>query len=331
MATGQRKRIFITGGSGCVGHYLADALIHQTEHELFFLVRHPEKVRFPVASRPGVHLLTGDVRDEAVYAALLPSVQVAILLATQWGGEGTFAVNVDANLRIMQLLNPQVCEQVMYFSTASILDRQLRLLPQAKTLGTEYIRSKCACYEALPTLPIYHRITVFFPTLIFGGDKDKPLSHVATGLAALPGYLRWVRWLRADGCFHFIHAQDIAQVVLYYLDRPAQAFRQFVLGNEVVTLNEAVRELCAYWGLRVPPWQLDLTPRRVAWLMRVARWLGMPLIPWDDFCAAYRYFCYEPVVHPGRLGLTPHCTTLPEVLAALGIPPAYASRKICGT
>ena len=316
------KRIFITGGSGCVGHYLADALIHQTDHELFFLVRHPHKLRFDGAYRPGVQVLTGDVRDESVYAALLPSVQVAILLATQWGGEGTFAVNVDANLRIMQLLDPQVCEQVMYFSTASILDRQLRVLPQAKTLGTEYIRSKCACYEALPTLPIYDRITVFFPTLIFGGDQDKPLSHVATGLHQLPRYLRWVRWLRADGCFHFIHAQDIAQVVLHYLERPAREFRQCVLGNEVIGINEAVRELCDYFGLSVPPWQFHLTPRRVAWLMRVARWLGVPFIPRDDFCAQYRYFCYEPVVHPGRLGLTPYCQNLRELLQVLGIPPA---------
>lgn len=314
-----KKRIFITGGSGCVGHYLAELLIQQTEHELFFLVRNPSKLKFNFQSRPDVHLILGDLQDLTPYLQLLPTMNSAVLLATQWGGEDTFKVNVTANLRIMQALNPQVCEQVIYFSTASILDQQLRLLPQAKTLGTEYIRSKVACYEELPKLPIYDRLTVMFPTLIFGGGKDKPATHIATGLDQLPRYLRWARWVRADGCFHFIHAQDIAQVLMYYLAHPGGEFRQFVLGNEVVWLNDALQELCAYFGIRIPPWRLNLTPRRVAFLMGVARWLGAQFIPWDDFCAEYRYFRYEPVMHPRRLGLPSHCPTLRELLVRLDI------------
>ncbi|MFM7577798.1 MAG: NAD(P)-dependent oxidoreductase, partial [Microcystaceae cyanobacterium] len=35
------KRLFITGISGCIGHYLADLLIEQTDYELFLLVRNP--------------------------------------------------------------------------------------------------------------------------------------------------------------------------------------------------------------------------------------------------------------------------------------------------
>ncbi len=315
-----KKRIFITGGSGCVGHYLAEMLIQKTEHELFFLIRNPHKLKFNFQSRPGVHLIPGTLQDTTPYIELLPSMNSAILLATQWGGEDTFKVNLTGNLSLMQALNPQICEQVIYFSTASILDQNLQLLPQAKTLGTEYIRSKFMCYEQLPTLPIYHRLTVVFPTLIFGGDKDKPPTHISTGLDQLPRYLRWVRWVRADGCFHFIHAQDIAQILLYYLAHPPQEFRQFVLGNEVIWLNDAVQELCDYFGVRIPPWRLNLTPRRVAFLMRVARWLGAQFIPWDDFCAEYRYFCYEPVVHPSRLGLPACCQTLSELLGVLGIP-----------
>lgn len=316
------QRIFITGGSGCVGHYLAEKLINHTEHELFFLVRNPNKLTFNFHTRPGVHLLTGDLQNITPFVELLPTMNSVVLLATQWGGDKTFAVNVEANLRIMQALNPAVCEQVIYFSTASILDKNLQLLPQAKTLGTEYIRSKYICYEELKKLAVYNRLTVMFPTLIFGGDKDKPYSHISTGLDQLPRYLKWLRWLRADGCFHFIHAQDIAEVLLYYLAHPAGEFRQFVLGNEVIFLNQALRELCTYFGLNVPRWQLDLTPRRVAFLMRVARWLGVQFIPWDDFCAEYRYFCYEPVLNPTQLGLTPHCQTLSELLVVLGIPSA---------
>lgn len=316
------KRIFITGGSGCVGHYLAEMLIQQTEHELFFLVRNPDKLKFNFQSRPGVHLIRGDLQDTSPYIDLISSMNGAILLATQWGGDDTFKVNLTGNISIMQALDPQVCEQVIYFSTASILDQKLQLLPQAKTLGTEYIRSKFLCYEKLQTLPVYDRLTVMFPTLIFGGEKDKPPTHISTGLVQLRRYLQWVRWVRTDGCFHFIHARDVAQILMYYLAHPGREFRQFVLGNEVVWLNDAVRELCDYFGVNIPPWQLNLTPRRVVFLMRVARWLGVQFIPWDDFCAEYRYFRYEPVIHPRCLELTPHCRTLSELLAVSGIPAA---------
>ncbi|MCS7031083.1 MAG: NAD(P)-dependent oxidoreductase, partial [Gloeomargarita sp. SKYG116] len=258
------KRIFITGGSGCVGHYVADLLIHQTDYELFFLIRRPEKLHFHFQSRPGVHLIVGDLQDAAPYAHLLPTMDAVILLATKWGGDATFDVNVTGNLGIMKALDPDRCEQVIYFSTASILDRQLHLLPEAKTLGTEYIRSKYTCYEALADLPIYPRITVIFPTLIFGGEPGKPASHIVTELDQLPRWLWWLRWLRADACFHFIHAQDIAQVVAYFLAHPPAGFRQFVLGNDVIFVNQALQELCDYFGMRLPPWRLNLTPERVA-------------------------------------------------------------------
>lgn len=51
------KRIFITGASGCIGHYITEALIQQTDHELFLLVRNPQKLRLKYLDRSRVHLL----------------------------------------------------------------------------------------------------------------------------------------------------------------------------------------------------------------------------------------------------------------------------------
>ncbi|NJK53172.1 MAG: NAD(P)-dependent oxidoreductase, partial [Leptolyngbyaceae cyanobacterium SU_3_3] len=48
------KRIFVTGASGCIGHYIAETLIQETEHELFLMVRNPDKLKFDVHARPGV-------------------------------------------------------------------------------------------------------------------------------------------------------------------------------------------------------------------------------------------------------------------------------------
>ena len=38
-------RIFITGASGCIGHYLVETLIENTDHELFLMMRNPAKLR----------------------------------------------------------------------------------------------------------------------------------------------------------------------------------------------------------------------------------------------------------------------------------------------
>ena len=58
-------------------------------------------------------------------------------------------MNVDAVKELLRLTNPAVLEQVIYFSTASILDRQLRLLPEAEAHGTEYIQTKASCLGQL--------------------------------------------------------------------------------------------------------------------------------------------------------------------------------------
>ena len=42
------QRIFITGASGCIGHYVLESLIDQSEHELFLLLRDPNKLQIDI-------------------------------------------------------------------------------------------------------------------------------------------------------------------------------------------------------------------------------------------------------------------------------------------
>ena len=65
------KRILVTGASGCIGHYIAEALIQETEHELFLLVRNPDKLKLNVHARPGVTVIRGDMRDIEQHSSLL--------------------------------------------------------------------------------------------------------------------------------------------------------------------------------------------------------------------------------------------------------------------
>ncbi|MEL7053822.1 MAG: NAD(P)H-binding protein, partial [Cyanobacteria bacterium J06588_5] len=78
-------RIFITGASGCIGHYLVETLIENTDHELFLMMRNPAKLKVPTDSREGIHVLKGDMREVAQFADLLNTMDTAILVATSWG------------------------------------------------------------------------------------------------------------------------------------------------------------------------------------------------------------------------------------------------------
>jgi nucleoside-diphosphate-sugar epimerase len=320
------KRIFLTGASGCIGHYIAEALIEETQHELYLLVRNPDKLGFDCEARPGITVLQGDLRQIDRFADLLKTMDAAILAATAWGGsQEAFDINVVKTIRLMDLLNPAVCEQVIYFSTASILDRDNNLLKEAGQLGTEYIRSKYDCLGRLSKLAIAPKITALFPTLVFGGDANKPYSHISSGLGGVVKWVDIIRWFQADGSFHFIHARDIAQVVRYLIDHPidynlavesdGMSSNRLVLGNPRLTVNQAVEEVCAYLGKKIY-FRLPLSP----WLANLFIVLfRIQMASWDRFCLDYRHFTYQNPINPETFGLPSYCPTLTDVLKIGGI------------
>lgn len=321
------KRILLTGASGCIGHYITEALIQDTEHELYLVVRNPNKLRVDYEARPGVTILQGDMRQIARFGDLLKTIDTAILVATAWGGaQEAFDINVVKTIQLMELLDPNYTEQVIYFSTASILDGNNKPLKEAGQLGTEYIRSKYDCLGRLSKLAIAPKITALFPTLVLGGDGNKPYSHLSSGIADVVKWVDIVRWFKADGSFHFIHARDIAQVVRYLVDHPlayaeethGNSPTQLVLGNQCVTVNQAVEELCDYLDKPIHfrvPLSMGLANLFIV-LFRIQ------MAAWDRFCLNYRHFTYQNPVNPETFGLPTYCPTFTDVLKISGIPEA---------
>ncbi|NEQ83974.1 MAG: NAD(P)-dependent oxidoreductase [Moorea sp. SIO2I5] len=325
------KRIFITGASGCIGHYITEALSLETDHELYLLVRNPDKLKFDDLKfgdkgRAGITILKGDLRQIEDFGDLLKTMDAAILAATAWGGQKeTFDINVAKTIQLINLLDPTVCEQVIYFSTASVLDRNNQLLKEAGELGTEYIYSKYTCLKRLSQLASAPKITTLFPTLVLGGDETKPYSHLSSGLPDIVKWINLIRWFRADGSFHFIHAQDIAQVVRYLIDHhPSQALSveaewmssgKLVLGCQPLSVNQAVEEVCRYLGIQIY-FRLPL----FIWLANIFIVLfRIQMDPWSRFSLNYRHFIYHNPVNPTTFGLPTYCPTLTDVLKVSGI------------
>jgi nucleoside-diphosphate-sugar epimerase len=312
------KKIFITGSSGCIGHYLLENLIENTDHELFLLVRDPDRLKFNYQSRTGIHILLGNLENIGEHADVLKTVNTAILVATSWGGDTeSFEINVQKTLELISLLDFSICEQVIYFSTASILNRQNQPLPEAGELGTNYVRTKYIAHARLEELPIANKITTIYPTLVFGGDKNKPYSHISGGLPEVIKFMDLIRWFKADASFHFIHAQDIAQVVAYLVDHPPQegGNRDFVLGNQRIMLDEAVAEICQYLGKKV----YFQSPFSIGWANFFIKVLKIKMAAWDRFSLEYRHFYHEKTFTPASFGLSNYCATVAELFQERGI------------
>ncbi len=303
------KNVLIVGATGCVGHYLVEELASLPGYRLHLLVRNRQKLKFNPDLLPQVAIVDAGLGDFDQYADLLPEIDYVINLATAWGDpQVTEQVNIAYPIELYNRLNPERCRRIFHFSTASILDQHHQLLPEAKTLGTDYIRTKYLCYEQLASIKLADRVTTMFPTLILGGGKDKPYSHIAGGVPDLIKWFGAIQWLRCDASFHFIHAQDIARILVYLLSE-TDIKPLYVLGNPNVTVNDCIERAAAYLGKKVPfTYQLSLARAH-----QLVKWLPISMEPWDEFCMDYRHFRYQSV-HTQTFGLSGVGRTVEEVL-----------------
>ena len=323
-------RILITGASGCVGQHIAEQLYRETDAELLLWLRDPSKLTAVPANDPRITLLVGDLRDVTPQQDLIASASRIIHTATAWGDpERARQVNVVAVKEMLAAADPAVLEQVIYFSTASILNRDLELLPEAMAYGTEYIQTKAQCLEQLEHHPLAERIVAVFPTLVFGGRVNGsgpfPTSYLTAGLKEGARWLWLAKWLRAEATFHYIHAADIARVCVHLATQPHQAnpepgqgaVRRLVLGQPPVSVNHTVQRLCRWRRSWYPPMGVDLKGWLIEGLIKLLR---IEVNAWDRFSIRQRHFVHQPVSPPERFGLVSHAPTLEAVFEDAGLP-----------
>jgi len=128
-----------------------------------------------------------------------------------------------------------------------------------------------------------------------------------------------------DASFHFIHAADIAAVCAHLATQPHQPnpephqgpVRRLVIGQPVLSVDRALRILCRWRGLGMPPLRLPLHP----WFVEVLRRLGvLEITAWDRFSIQQRHFVHDTISPPERFGLVSLAPTLESVLELAGVP-----------
>jgi nucleoside-diphosphate-sugar epimerase len=308
------ERVFITGATGCVGQYLVDALAETHAYEIHALVRPGARRPEPVMQRTRAIWHEGALERVRDHAELIRTCDILLHLAAAWDDSPrAFEINVDRTIDLVESCDSGRCRRIVVFSTASVLGPRNELLDAARDCGTAYIRSKSEAYRRLQASSLRDRIVMICPTLVFGGDDHHRWSHVARELANARRYLRLARFVRGDGAFHFIHARDLAALVLAAM-APGSALGTIesgpvVPGQAPVTVDEALAALCAVEGLRYRGW-LALTPGRVRLACRL---LGVRLSAWDRYCIDHPNLVYR-VTRPEDVGLASGFPTLSSVI-----------------
>ena len=320
--------ILITGASGCVGQYIANWLMENSSSELFLWVRDPKKITSINLNSPRVKVLVGDLRQPNKFKEELSKVNRVVHTATAWGDpKRAKEVNIIAVKNLLNLLNPSNIKQIIYFSTASVLDRNLNLLPEALKYGTEYIQTKAQCLTELESHKLSTKIIAVFPTLVFGGRLDSesvfPTSYLTEGLREAFKWIWLARWIKVFSKFHFIHAADIAFICGHLVTsdfEPSQPvtknkIKKLVLGQPYTSIDSAIQLFLRWKGMRRVP-QIPLW----TWLVELLTlFLPIQITNWDRFSLRQRHFIHEPVTSPETFGGKSYAKTLNQVLHKSGL------------
>ena len=318
------KTLLITGANGCVGQYLVDWFLTNTKLKLFLMVRNPNKLQSSLKNNKRVTLLTCDIRECSKFRKEISKVNFLIHTATAWGDpKRAYEVNIKAFEELLNMHNEKYLERILYFSTASILDRNTELLREAYIYGTEYIQTKYECYERLKESIFAKKTSVIFPTLVFGGsfgeDDKYPISYLTQGLKEANKWLWIARFFRINSKFHFIHAYDIAQICGFLIKNNKNfdaGFAKFVLGQREISIDQALETLLKI-NHKKRYFAITLTKGIIKILLKI---LPIQTTSWDSFSINKYDFNHKPVTNPETFGLKSYGKTLKKILKLSKLP-----------
>ncbi len=318
------KNLLITGSNGCVGQYLIDWFLKNTRFRLYLLVRAENKLSKAIRKNKRVKLLICDIRECHKFSKEISQINFLIHTATAWGDpKRAYEVNIKAFEDLLGMLEKNKLEKIIYFSTASILNQETELMRESLTYGTEYIQTKYECFERLKDSSFAEKTFAVFPTLVFGGTLNRrskfPVSYLTGGLIEINKWLWLARFLKLNSKFHFIHANDIAQIcgflIQNYKENPYKGFKKFVLGQNFISVDDAINILLKRNQMK-RYFSITLTKKILKILLII---LPIKVNPWDSFSIKYD-FNHDPITNPETFNLKSHAKSLRDILRLAKLP-----------
>jgi nucleoside-diphosphate-sugar epimerase len=255
------------------------------------LVRDPKKINLNIKDYPNITLHIGNLEFIEAHLDTLKNMDYLMHIATDWS-DSDYArlLNVQKTLEMIEALDIKRCKKIVYFSTASILGPEGKAISQAGEYGSGYVKSKYMASQVLPKSKFYPLMVFLYPTLVFGGDKNHPYSHISSGIFPNSHYLNLLKFLYVEGAFHFLHAKDIAWIAVQTLLNPTDS-QHYILGQKAIHVKEAIHILCNFFNKKIR-FRIKIS---AGFIFSLAKILRIHIGPWERYCITHPYMVYDTV------------------------------------
>lgn len=124
-------RIFVTGGTGFIGHYVARALLERG-HELHISTRHPNKIP-SLAKNPNVKMFESSLTDFEGLKRGIEGCDACIHIALGWGETPTtmLANDTRATISLLELAANAGCKKFIYTSSTAAMGKMRQHMTEA--------------------------------------------------------------------------------------------------------------------------------------------------------------------------------------------------------
>jgi NADH dehydrogenase len=262
-------RILVTGGTGFVGTYVVNRLLH-AGHAVAVLARHPAKTQNRY-SRP-VETAVGDVLDPASLARAAAGREAVVHLVGIINEKGP---------QTFDRMHREAAAHVVAAARAAGARRYLHMsaMGASPDSPSEYGRTKAAGEAVVRESGLDW--TIFRPSIVFG-PGDGFVSLLAPIVRYNPGFIPVI----GTGLTKFqpVSVYDVARVFAEALAKPETAGRVFEVGGpEVFTLDQIYREIAAAVGkpakplVHLPLWWGRVLAWKFEWLARRGLFRDPPL------------------------------------------------------
>jgi len=115
----KKGKVFVTGASGFVGSHIVDRLLEE-DHEVVVLVRPTSEISH--LKQSGIHMITGDIRDETIVSQAVRDVDIIVHAAATFVGdwENHYQINVKATRILLEKARLAGVKKVILISSISI-------------------------------------------------------------------------------------------------------------------------------------------------------------------------------------------------------------------
>lgn len=304
------RRVFVTGATGCIAHYVLEELLKEPLIEIHLAARKKERFKIDIDQYETVYFHEYNMEDPQLNKDILSKCHVIIHIATSWRYRASQAIfmNRDKTIEMFELADTPLLERIVYFSTASILGRENIPLKEAREFGTGYIKSKAQAYEAIRNHSLSNKIITLFPTVVFGGDSTHPYSHISEGVFENKSKLAFLRFLYPKFSFHFLHGRDIAKIAVHLALNGAEKY-DYVIGQPAMKAKLALKKIAEYMNYRV--WfQMPISSNFAHFLCKL---FHVKLDKWAEYMIENPNFEYN-VVRPEDFGMPSSFPSIESVL-----------------